>query len=133
MVLAKPEIEEEESELTEGKYKCVILESEGKVSKKTGNKYIQWKLSVLPKRQTIFYITMIQGKGAGLFTHLVHAAGLTEYKSGDLIETQKLHGKTVVCEIYPEEFQGKTQFKVKSVVKWDITHDAFEEASDIPF
>lgn len=81
-----------------GNFKVKIVGSEIKTSKK-GSQYVSWKLETMSLDKEIdgrwiFMITPLEGKGAGMFKHFVHAAGDKAYEDGEY-DTDKLNGKTM--------------------------------------
>lgn len=85
-----------------GTYICKIILSEARISPKSGNPYICWKLATVPENRFVYYNTTIVGKGAGMFKHMVNCAGDTAYKQGDY-DTDVLNGKMVEMNLDLDE------------------------------
>ena len=102
-----------------GEYLCKIEQTEIKVGRNSGTQYVSWKLKTQPGNATIFYNTPVEGRGAGLFKHMVHCAGDRGYDGGEY-DTDSLIGQMVFMKLDVEEQMnrnGETQtyFKVSKV------------------
>ena len=80
MQMIRPDFSEaiDMSPIPPGKYRARIINAEYKVSKKSGDPYLNWKLEVSEPetKQTgkeFYHITMIKGKGTGVLKQFVSA------------------------------------------------------------
>jgi hypothetical protein len=126
MPLITPNFEE----IRPGKHICQIDSAELKRSQ-AGNEYLSWRLIEEKFRSVFYYSTPIGGRGAGMFKHLVHAAGETSYQDGPF-NTDTLVGRRIECDVDYEEYNGRTQLKVKSVNSCQNAFASFADYSDIP-
>lgn len=114
-----PNFDEAIESITPGEYLCRIVSSEIKTARESGNEYVAWKLETAPKKRTVFYNTPLVGRGSGLFKHLVHCAGDSDYESGDY-DTDDLTGQIVSMILTVEKITNRSGneisvFKVKEV------------------
>lgn len=129
-----PDFSDELSLFEEGEFLCTILGFEVKTSH-AGTKYVSWKLKA-NNNNIVFHATPIQGRGAGMFKHFVHAAGKGEYESGP-IDLKELEGRQLMGELIVDEYevlgQKKKKLKVKNVWLADNVLAAEQAAQELPF
>ena len=117
-------------EIRPGKHICQIDSAELKRSQ-AGNEYLSWRLIEEKNRFVFYYSTPICGRGAGMFKHLVHSAGEKSYQEGPF-NTDLIKGQRLECDIDFEEYNGRTQLKVKNVNSCQSDFDSFKDFGDIP-
>lgn len=122
-----PDFSEEFTPLLEGIYLCEILGVEAKTSN-AGNRYLNWKLKT-PSNQTVYYVTVIEGRASGMLKHFIRCTIAPHYEEGE-IETDDFIGKKVAMSLGIKEVEYKGRltkmFEVKEVLK-----DLKEQ--DLPF
>jgi hypothetical protein len=116
-------------EIKPGKHICEIDSVEIKRSQ-AGNEYLSWRLIEEKFRSVFYYSTPISGRGAGMFKHLVHSAGEISYQEGPF-NTDLLVGRRLECDVDYEEYNGRTQLKVKSVNPCQVSFPSFDDYSNI--
>lgn len=126
-----------------GDYLCRVMSSELKYGNTSGDPYISWKLQTIPDHRAVFHSTPLTGKGSGMFKHMIHACGDTDYDSGEY-DTDALTGVIVAMRLSVDPngyFVVKsvgtpTKALIDSVPKISVTPNttnATKSFSDLPF
>lgn len=105
---------EESPPLNPGTYRCKIISCEQKVSKSSGNNYLNWKLDT--GGSWVYLMTGLSGKGAQKLKELIRAAKYPSYESG-AIDTNDLLGCFVMAKLEKQYNQDGTESKYLSVTE----------------
>lgn len=115
-MIITPDFSETNKPIVAGQHQARITEFKTKVSKNSGQKYLEWTFEINGGESDgsqIRYNTMLEGKGAGMLYKFLSIA-IPGY-DGSQFNAAHLIGTRMTIEVAAEEYNGQMQMKVKSV------------------
>ena len=136
MPVVQPDFSESFPQMTPGIYICTIASCDLRTSK-NGNRYISWKLETEQDKHTVYYTTMVEGRGSGMLKHFIRCALDPSYEGGGF-NTDDLIGKHLVAHLGIKEIESngkrKSVYEVKQIEQ--LLPDQIQTLNseeDIPF
>lgn len=126
MPKVNPDFSEDQATLEPGVFLCKILTSEVKVGKSSGNPYVNWKLQVMPNGPWVFHSTPLEGRGSGMFKHMVHCAGDKDYNEGEY-DTDELKDRLVSMDLDTEVYTKRDGTEAMKYIVMSVNPPSLEE------
>lgn len=134
-MLITPDYSQASEQLSPGKHRLEIVSFDMKTSKKN-EKYLSWKMEASPGGLCVYYITMIEGKGAGMLRSFIKAVLGDHYADGPF-EPHDMLGKSILANLQYEksEYNGQTKeyLRVKGIEQLTVANEPHFNEQDIPF
>jgi len=101
---------EDNYNIPEGWYQCIVEDVEQKTAKESQGKYLAWKFSIIQgenKNKSLFFNTSLQPQSLFVLKGLLHALGVEVPSGAFNIQLSALLGKVLSIRVGAEEYQGK--------------------------